>query len=82
MHSYTSIILFFLIKQYIARNFQLNLDLLYQLTKILYDFNLFINIYKIATEKLESIITNIIKMVCIILNLQIKLLLKLEADYQ
>lgn len=40
----------FAIQQRIIRNSQLNLDLLCQLTKVIYNCNSFINIYKTATE--------------------------------
>lgn len=37
-------------EQYITKKPQLNLDLLRQLTKVLYDYNPFINIYKTTAE--------------------------------
>lgn len=48
--------------------------------EVLHGCNPFINIYQIAAERIQFVITNITEEVCIILNPQMKLFLKLEAD--
>ena len=70
----------FAVEQHITRNPQLNPALLRQLTKVLQDYNPFINIYKTAAKQIQSLTTNMTEEICVILNLQIKLLLEMEAD--
>lgn len=60
--------LIFVLKPHITRNSKLNLDLLYQLTKILYVCNPFINKYKIAAEQIQSSATNTVEEICVIVN--------------
>lgn len=58
----------FAVEQRISRNPQLNPDLLHQLTEVLHGYNPFINIYKTAPEKIQSVITNTTEEVRIELN--------------
>ena len=59
---------------------QLNLDLLRQLSKILYICNPFINIYKTAAKQIQFLAINTTEKIGVILNPWIKLLLELGAD--
>ena len=67
-------------EQRITRNPQLNPDLLRQLTETLYVCNPFINIYKTAAERIQSLATNTTEEIRVVLNPQMKLLLELGAD--
>ena len=60
--------------------FQHNLDLLRQISEILYVYYPFINIYKTAAEQIKSFATNTTEEICVVLNPQMKLLLKLGVD--
>ena len=66
----------FALEQRIIRNSQLNPDLLRQLTKTLYVCNPFINIYKTAAKQIQSFATNTMEDIRVLLNPQIKLLLR------
>ena len=69
----------FAVEQRIARNPLLKPDLLQQLREMLYDCNLFIDIYKTAAERIQTP-PNISEEIRVILNPQMKLLLELGAD--
>lgn len=70
----------FATEQRISRNPQLYPDLLRQLTEVLHGCNPFINIYKTATERIQSLNNNGMEEIRVILNPQMKLLLELGAD--
>ena len=58
----------------------MNPALLRQLTEVLYDCNPFINIYKTAAERIQSLTTNTTEEIRVLLNPQMKLLLEMGAD--
>ena len=70
----------FAVEQRITRNPQLNPALLRQLTEVLHDCNPFINIYKTAAERIQSLTTNTTEEIRVLLNPQMKLLLEMGAD--
>lgn len=71
--------LVFAVEQPTMQNFQLNPVLLHQLIDILYNYNPYIRIYRTADEKIQ-LHTNCENDIFVILNLWIRLLLKIKTN--